>query len=222
MHKPRIRTQAAICLAALALAALPAAADPVDPAFTYQGQLAQSGEAYTGTADFRVRPYDRVSGGLLVGPERTITRHAQPPRQGEPAMTSAATAITASLAACLLAPTLQAGPQYSIDWYTIDGGGGTSSGGDYTVSGTIGQHDAAPASAGGDYALTGGFWAGLGAGPCNAADLAEPFGLLDLADISAFVGAFTAMDPLADLDGDGLFDLTDVSMFVGAFVAGCP
>jgi len=67
MHKPRIRTQAAICLAALALAALPAAADPVDPAFTYQGQLAQSGEAYTGTADFRVRPYDRVSGGLLVG-----------------------------------------------------------------------------------------------------------------------------------------------------------
>ena len=27
---------------------------------------------------------------------------------------------------------------YSIDWSTIDGGGGTSTGGVYTVSGTIG------------------------------------------------------------------------------------
>ena len=31
---------------------------------------------------------------------------------------------------------------YSIDWYTIDGGGGTSTGGVYSVSGTIGQPDA--------------------------------------------------------------------------------
>jgi hypothetical protein len=27
---------------------------------------------------------------------------------------------------------------YSIDWFTIDGGGGTSTGGVYSVSGTIG------------------------------------------------------------------------------------
>ena len=32
--------------------------------------------------------------------------------------------------------------QYSIDWYKIAGGGGTSTGGVYSVSGTIGQHDA--------------------------------------------------------------------------------
>ena len=32
--------------------------------------------------------------------------------------------------------------QYSIDWYKIAGGGGTSTGGTYAVSGTIGQHDA--------------------------------------------------------------------------------
>jgi len=30
----------------------------------------------------------------------------------------------------------------SIDWHTIDGGGGTSSGGVYSVVGTIGQPDA--------------------------------------------------------------------------------
>jgi hypothetical protein len=50
--------------------------------------------------------------------------------------------------------------QYAIDWYTIDGGGGTSSGGSYTVSGTIGQPDAGTLS-GGSYTLEGGFWPGL-------------------------------------------------------------
>jgi hypothetical protein len=50
---------------------------------------------------------------------------------------------------------------YSIDWSTIDGGGGTSAGGDYVLEGTIGQPDAGPASSGGDYTLQGGFWPGL-------------------------------------------------------------
>jgi len=48
--------------------------------------------------------------------------------------------------------------QYSIDWYSIDGGGGTSTGGVYSVSGTIGQPDAGTMS-GGNYTLQGGFWA---------------------------------------------------------------
>jgi hypothetical protein len=47
---------------------------------------------------------------------------------------------------------------YSIDWYKIAGGGGTSTGGTYQVSGTIGQHDAGGAMTGGSYSLTGGFW----------------------------------------------------------------
>jgi hypothetical protein len=48
---------------------------------------------------------------------------------------------------------------YSIDWYTIDGGGGTSTGGVYSVSGTIGQPDAGGPMTGGNFSLTGGFWA---------------------------------------------------------------
>ena len=48
---------------------------------------------------------------------------------------------------------------YSIDWYKIAGGGGTSTGGTYQVSGTIGQPDASGAMTGGNYSLTGGFWA---------------------------------------------------------------
>ena len=48
---------------------------------------------------------------------------------------------------------------YAIDWYKVAGGGGTSTGGTYQVSGTIGQPDASGAMTGGNYSLTGGFWA---------------------------------------------------------------
>ena len=50
------------------------------------------------------------------------------------------------------------GQSYSIDWYKIAGGGGTSTGGTYQVSGTIGQPDASGAMSGGNYSVTGGFW----------------------------------------------------------------
>jgi hypothetical protein len=46
---------------------------------------------------------------------------------------------------------------FSITWSTIDGGGSTSTGGVYTVSGTIGQPDAGT-MLGGTYQLAGGFW----------------------------------------------------------------
>jgi hypothetical protein len=47
---------------------------------------------------------------------------------------------------------------YTIDWNKIAGGGGTDSGGNYSISGTIGQPDASSAMTGGNYSLTGGFW----------------------------------------------------------------
>ena len=55
---------------------------------------------------------------------------------------------------CLRAPA----QSYSIDWYKIAGGGGTSTGATYQVTGTIGQPDAGGAMSGGNYSLTGGFW----------------------------------------------------------------
>lgn len=57
---------------------------------------------------------------------------------------------------------------------------------------------------------------------CNDADIAEPFAILDLGDIAAFVGGFTTGDCIADFDGNGIFDLTDISDFVSAFTGGCP
>jgi hypothetical protein len=48
---------------------------------------------------------------------------------------------------------------YSIDWFKVADGGGTSTNGQYSLSGTIGQHDAGGPLTGGNYSLTGGFWA---------------------------------------------------------------
>ena len=47
---------------------------------------------------------------------------------------------------------------YSIGWYKIAGGGGTSTNGQYSVSGTIGQPDASGTMSGGNFSVTGGFW----------------------------------------------------------------
>jgi hypothetical protein len=57
-----------------------------------------------------------------------------------------------------LRPATSSAQSYSIDWYKIAGGGGTSTGGTYAVSGTIGQPDASGAMSGGNYSVTGGFW----------------------------------------------------------------
>ena len=62
--------------------------------------------------------------------------------------------------AALLLPAAASAQNYSIDWYKISGGGGmNSTGGVYSVSGTIGQHDAGGPMTGGNYSVTGGFWA---------------------------------------------------------------
>ena len=62
----------------------------------------------------------------------------------------------AALAALISGIRVQA-QNFSIDWFTIDGGGGSSTGGGYALNGTIGQPDAGVMS-GGPYVLTGGFW----------------------------------------------------------------
>ena len=67
------------------------------------------------------------------------------------------------VAVCLLTSSALASSEaaYQLNWYTVDGGGGTSTGGGYSLSGTIGQADAG-AMSGGVYTLSGGFWSALG------------------------------------------------------------
>ncbi len=49
---------------------------------------------------------------------------------------------------------------YSINWWTVDGGGGRLEGNTYLLRSTAGQPDAAPPLSGGTYTLYSGYWAG--------------------------------------------------------------
>ena len=62
---------------------------------------------------------------------------------------------------------------YSIEWSSIDGGGGASAGGNYSVSGTIGQTDCGTTLSGGGYTVDGGFWSMLSALQSPGAPLLE-------------------------------------------------
>jgi hypothetical protein len=67
--------------------------------------------------------------------------------------------ISCLIAGLLLVAAAVHAQQYTIDWYKVAGGGGTSTGGSYTVNGTVGQPDASGTMSGGNYSVTGGFWA---------------------------------------------------------------
>jgi len=100
---------------------------------------------------------------------------------------------------------------YSIGWYTIDGGGGHSSGGPYTLTGTIGQPDAAYSS-GGSYELLGGFWPG------------GPLCFVDFYSFSRFAEEWLYEGPglAADLDGSKVVDFGDLKLFVEEWLYNCP
>jgi len=60
----------------------------------------------------------------------------------------------------------------------------------------------------------------LGCAPCPP-DLNHD-AALNFFDVSAFLAAFSAQDPIADFNSDGSFNFFDVSAFLTAFAAGCP
>ena len=68
--------------------------------------------------------------------------------------------ISAGIAISAGALAASAGGDFVMTKSTIDGGGGTSSGGSFSLTGTIGQADASSViSTGGTFSLAGGFWA---------------------------------------------------------------
>jgi len=71
---------------------------------------------------------------------------------------TASSTLTILITAITLAQ--PSGGDFEITKSTIDSGGGTSSNGEFSVTGTIGQPDANPQlSKGGGFTLSGGFWA---------------------------------------------------------------
>ena len=68
----------------------------------------------------------------------------------------------------------QSGGPYEIKRSTIDGGGGTNTGGNFVIRGTVGQPDAGRSS-GGVFTLYGGFWGpGVGGPPTSMPPLPAP------------------------------------------------
>ena len=76
--------------------------------------------------------------------------------------------LTAMFGLLLGAASLNA-QNYSIQHSVIGGGGGVSAGGNYTISGTVGQSGIGSPSIGGNYALQGGFWSLIGTVPTPGA-----------------------------------------------------
>ena len=101
---------------------------------------------------------------------------------------------------------------YAIVWSTIDGGGGRSSGGPYTLVGTIGQPDAAWSSGGGNYELLGGFWPG------------GPICIVAFDDFARFAQLWRLEGTglAADLDGSGHVDFDDLGEFADLWLSCCP
>ena len=103
--------------------------------------------------------------------------------------------------------------EYELSWYTIDGGGGRSTGGPYVLVGTIGQPDAAYSS-GGNYELLGGFWPG------------GPLCFVDFEHYARFAELWlvTGTDLPADLYEDE-YDIVnglDLQVFVDYWLCYCP
>jgi hypothetical protein len=100
---------------------------------------------------------------------------------------------------------------YKIALSTIDGSGGTSSGGQYKLTGTIGQ-PLAEYSATGNYELLG----GLGTG--------GPLCFVDFPDFTIFAAYWlqTGTGLPADLNGDGVVDIYDLELLADEWLCTCP
>lgn len=136
--------------------------------------------------------------------------------------------------ACVVPLLLASAPalaQFAIPWSTIDGGGGTSTGGSFSLSGTIGQPDAGTMS-GGSFAITGGYWSGGDHGCSvdldNGSGTGTPDGAVTIDDILYFLVQFEAGSLPADLDDgtgtgvrDGAVTIDDLLHFLIHFEAGC-
>ena len=113
----------------------------------------------------------------------------------------------------------QGGTDFDLSRHSIDGGGVMrSTGGDFELSGTIGQPDAGVMT-GGDFELAGGFWFELTPTDC------DDDGLVSLFDHEVFAACMLGPDggidtspcPCFDVDGDGDITLNDYARLQSGF-----
>ena len=116
--------------------------------------------------------------------------------------------------------------EFSLEWFTIDGGGdmlasdGQPDG--FDLSGTIGQVDAGPLMTGDGFELVGGFWAGVPEPVCDF-NADGVIGLSDLAQLLSNYGTASGMTyEDGDLDGDADVDLADLAALLAEYGTICP
>jgi len=127
-------------------------------------------------------------------------------------------ATLAALTIATFAPAVA--DDFALDWWTFDGGGEMwTTGGDFELSGTIGQPDAGYMT-GGDFELTGGFWAIVSAGGPTCPGDIDGDGDTDHSDLGELLSAWGSQpgDPnwneYADLDGDAQIGHSDLGILL--------
>ena len=123
----------------------------------------------------------------------------------------------------LLAAAAQA--QTEMNWFTIDGGGGTMTGANnLRLDGTIGQHDAGTL-AGGGFELAGGYWGFIEERACWVnCDNSTIAPVLNVLDFSCFLNKFAAGEAYANCDESTVapvLNVLDFACFLNKFAAGC-
>ena len=109
------------------------------------------------------------------------------------------------------------GGDFDLGSWTVDGGGGTSTGGGFVLRGTIGQPDAGTHSGGG-FEMRGGFRQApaSGCGDCptdsDGNDDTEAF---DLAILLGAWGPVTPGSACLDADGNGFIEAFDLAVLLG-------
>ncbi len=105
----------------------------------------------------------------------------------------------------------QSGGDYVISRSRVASGGGMSRGGQFVLSGTIGQPDAGYLG-GGNYELLGGFWVG------------GPLCIIEFEDFARFAIYWmqSGTDLPADLFEDGVIDYDDLLEFANLWLCICP
>jgi hypothetical protein len=123
---------------------------------------------------------------------------------------------------------------YTMSWFTIDTGGGDSWIGNYSMMGTIGQHDSQNGAFIGDYTMSGGFWVpGVMTDQCPAdVDDGSGTGTRDggvgIEDLLYYLALYDAGDWRADVDDgtdtgtyDGGVGIEDLLYYLARYDAGC-
>lgn len=119
---------------------------------------------------------------------------------------------------------VERGSVFSMNWFTLDSGGGSSSNAEFTLAGSIGQPDAGRSQVTVDdttYTLAGGFLGSTAAGtPVCDGDVTGD-GVVDLADLNLVLANFGSTTSQGDADGSGSVDLADLNLVLANFGTDC-